>query len=246
MGIIAGAWTIVWRGTLSPNMPTPTPDFEKEFIQAIRANLLEVIIQLDAGDKNLRKKIDTFSSRFKFLKSEVEKKIREDNMFRAVFSKDPGKQKIHENIAARFIEKLPQVSDFNQLSHNGLQLLGGTVISRKDARIGGGVSRAKSIDFTWNSSVYKIYAAHKYTKNSGGAQDNQYRDLQVFIREANDSNLKNTVFLAIADGGYYQMNDSETGTTKLQRLKRLANKENVFAMPIDELESFLVELSSKN
>lgn len=101
-------------------MPTPTPDFEKEFIQAIRANLLEVIIQLDAGDKNLRKKIDTFSSRFKFLKSEVEKKIREDNMFRAVFSKDPGKQKIHENIAARFIEKLPQVSDFNQLSHNGL------------------------------------------------------------------------------------------------------------------------------
>src|SRR3989344_4476070 len=77
MGIIAGAWTIVWRGTLSPNMPTPTPDFEKNFIQAIRANLLEVIIQLDAGDKNLRKKIDTFSSRFKFLKSEVEKKIRE-------------------------------------------------------------------------------------------------------------------------------------------------------------------------
>lgn len=65
-------------------MPIPTPDFEKEFIKAIRKNLGEVIAELDRGDKNLKKKIKTFSLRFSFSEQEIENKIREDEMLRAV------------------------------------------------------------------------------------------------------------------------------------------------------------------
>ena len=224
-------------------MPTRTPDFEKEFVKAIRKNLKTVVIELENADPNLLKKIKTFATRFTFLESEVKKKIIADEMFRAHFAKDPGKQKIHENIAAAFIENLPEVSNFKQLSHDDLQILGGAVISRKEARKGGGTSNAKSLDFSWETGGVQIYASHKFTKSSGGAQDNQYKDLQDFIREANTSNRKDTIFLAIADGGYYLKNDSETGTSKLARLKKMANKESVFAVSIDELEEFLKKLA---
>lgn len=234
------------RATSLLNMSTPTPDFEKKFVAAIRKNLRDVVTELENGDKNLKKKIKTFSSRFAFVESQVKAKIRDDEMFRAFFAKDPGKQKIHENIAAAFIANIPTVSNFKQLAHDDTQLLGGAVISRKDARKGGGTSRAKSLDFYWETCGIKVYASHKYTKSSGGAQDNQYRDLQEFIREANQSNLRGAIFLAIADGKYYLTNDAETDTTKLARLKRLTNRENVFALSIAEIEAFLDELCMKS
>src|SRR3989344_3467856 len=98
-------------------MPIQIPDFESEFIKAIRRNLKEVLSQLDAEDKGLGQKIQTFASRFGLTISEVEKKIKNDETFRAVFAKDPGKQKIHENIAASFIKKISKVKKFRQLSH---------------------------------------------------------------------------------------------------------------------------------
>lgn len=219
----------------------PKPDYEGEFLRAIRVNLTKVIDQLDAGNEGLARKIGTFASRFELAIDAVEQKIRTDEMFRAFFAKDPGKQKIHENIAAAFIAGMPEVENFDQLAHDGLVVIQGAVRSRKEVRTEGATARAKTVDFTWDTRGKKIYASHKYTKHSGGAQDNQYRDLQEFIREANESNLRDTYFLAIADGDYYNSTDTNSHTTKLQHLKDLANRRNVFALSIEELETWLVE-----
>lgn len=223
----------------------PKPDYEEAFVRAIRANLVKVIEQLDAGDAGLEKKIATFSSRFAFAADAVEQKIRADEMFRAFFAKDPGKQKIHENIAAAFIERMPGVENFKQLAHDGLVVIQGAVRPRKEVRAEGATARAKTVDFMWDLHGTKIYASHKYTKQGGGAQDNQYRDLQEFIREANESNLRNAYFLAIADGDYYKSTDANAHTTKLQHLKDLANRRNVFALSIDELEAWMRDRSSR-
>ena len=99
--------------------------------------------------------------------------------------------------------------------------------------------KSKSIDFYWECGSKKFYAFHKYTKDSGGHQDNQYRDLQVFIGEANTSGIKDSYFLAIADGDYYSTNNGRARTTKIERLKQIANGKNVFAMTSDELPKFL-------
>lgn len=233
----------VWI-TVSPadlSKPMPKPDYEGEFVRAIRTNLTKVIDQLDIGDTGLSKKIGTFASRFAFAVDTVEKKIRDDEMFRAFFAKDPGKQKIHENIAAAFIECMPGVSNFKQLAHDSLVVIQGAVRSRKDVRAEGATARAKTIDFSWSFCSKDVYASHKYTKQGGGAQDNQYRDLQEFIREANESNLKNTYFLAIADGEYYGTADMNSQTTKLQHLKDISNRRNVLALSIDELEEWMKE-----
>lgn len=131
-------------------MPIPTPDFEAEFVKAIRKNLKEVVDLLDAGDKGMKQKINTLSSRFDFVDAEVEKKIRKDPLFRAFFAKDPGKQKLHENIVAEFIRQLPGVQNFKQLPHGAKQILSGAVMSRKEIRERGATRRAKTIDFEWD------------------------------------------------------------------------------------------------
>ena len=215
------------------------PDYEKEFVKAIRANLKLVLDALDSKESGLAKRINTFASRFDFAVSEVEKKIRKDEMFRAFFAKDPGKQKIHENIAARFIERISGVKSFKQLSHDSLVVLGGMISSREEALRRGAASTPKTIDFSWEYKGKTIYASHKFTKESGGAQDNQYKDLQGFIREANESGLKNTFFLAIADGAYYRLNHRGSDKTKLEHLKGIANRRNVFALSSDDLETWL-------
>lgn len=222
----------------------PRPDYEGDFVRAIRVNLTQVINQLDAKNEGLARKIGTFASRFEFAIDVVEQKIREDEMFRAFFAKDPGKQKIHENIAAAFITRIPLIENFEQLAHDGLVVIQGAVRPRKEVRAEGATARAKTIDFAWDTCGKKVYASHKYTKHSGGAQDNQYRDLQEFIREANESNRRDAYFLAIADGDYYSGTDTNSHTTKLQHLKDLANRRNVFALSIDELEEWVKEICS--
>ncbi len=220
-------------------MPSNAPNYERAFISAIRKNLDQVLAQLKARNKGLLKKIHTFTSRFGFFPKDVIKKIQNDLMFRAFFAKDPAKQKIHENIAAEFIASLPGVKKFNHLGNAELFVLRGGVLSRDEYKKSGATTKAKTIDFCWLVGKKTVYASHKYTRSSGGAQDNQYADLQEFIREANESNLPNTYFLAIADGDYYKTNDSTAGVSKLNRLKRLANKRNVFAISMVELEAWL-------
>lgn len=183
--------------------------------------------------------METFSSRFGFPIKTIKRKVKEDVMFRAFFAKDPAKQKIHENIAARFIKSLPSVRDFHQLGHAALFVLRGGILTQKEYKKSGATSKAKTIDFSWTTSKKTVYASHKYTRASGGAQDNQYSDLQEFIREANESNLPNTYFVAIADGNYYKTRDAVAGVLKTERLKRLANRRNVFSLTIGELEQWL-------
>ena len=219
------------------------PDFEKEYIKSVRENDRDVIDLLDKNDGGIIKKINNFSEKHGFSIFSIKKKIKDDPHFRAFFAKDPAKQKIHENIVAEFIKSLPGVTKFKQLSHGDTALLRGALISKKDIIKFGGQNSAKTIDFVWETKGKKIIASHKYTKEGGGAQDNQYADLQEFIREANQSNLPNTFFLAIADGDYYKKVAHSIGIKKIDRLKKIANRENVFTLSVEELETWLSQLS---
>jgi hypothetical protein len=220
-------------------MPIPIPDFEKEILDATRKNLGEVLKDLNDGEEGMTEKVKNFSELFGFTEETVRQKIKDDEMFRAQFAKHPGRQGIHEKLAAAFVEKIPGVKNFKVLAKGELQLLNGGVFAQKEVRDKGATRHAKTIDFEWETSDKKIYASHKYTKSAGGAQDNQYTDIQDFIREATQSHLPNTIFVAIADGSYYLMNDVNSKTTKLQRLKNLTNNRNVFAVSSDELEEFI-------
>ena len=115
-------------------------------------------------------------------------------------------------------------------------------MTRKELTQRGGNPAAKTIDFQWQTGKYTVYATHKYTKESGGAQDNQYSDLHLFIKEANESHSSDDAFVAIADGPYYNLPNTIRGATKIESLRQASNKRNVFACTMDDLSKLLARL----
>lgn len=67
----------------------------------------------------------SFCKKHGFPTKDVINEIKKNKYFRPVFSKDPAKQKIHENIAAKYIKGLPAVKSFVQLNHKEMVILKG-------------------------------------------------------------------------------------------------------------------------
>lgn len=212
------------------------PDYETELKAALKANVADIPKLLAAGDSNLMGKIAGFAERFGYEIGQVLIEVKNNPMFAAWFAVSPSRQNIYEVIAAKHIEKLLNVRDFRKLGTGELSVLQGSVRSRKDLVKDGGRTNAKTIDFEWKTGDKTIYVSHKYTRDEGGAQDNQYHDLQQFIREARDSTREDAVFIAIADGPYYE-------GRRITDLKNLANGRNTFAITIDELDKLLEQFT---
>ena len=207
--------------------------------------MADVVPLIEERDEETLRKIKNFADRFGFSLKVVLDEICARPVLQAVFAKEPGRQGTHEKLAASFIKKIPHVSAFGVLGKNKYVVVQGGVMLRKDARKSGTADRAKSLDFTWKLGDFEFYASHKYTKEGGGAQDNQYEDLKGFIEAANASNRRFTIFLAMADGPYYETMDTGAGVSRLQRLKDLANRRNVFAVSSYDLEAFLKDFAAK-
>ena len=181
-------------------------------------------------------RIKSYCERTGYDQCTVDKKIADDEMFRWCFVVDPIRQNISEKIAAKRIESIAGVSSFKKYGTKDLFIVAGALKKKKELK--GMKPESKSIDFGWKCGGRNFYASHKYTNESGGAQDNQYRDVQRFIAAANEVGGQD-VFVAIVDGEYYNTRDSQAEMTRRERLDQRANQNNVFVKSIDELEEFL-------
>ena len=140
------------------------------------------------------------------------------SLFIAVrLAKDPKRQNIYENIfqnylrsKGRNIEKLPS-------GGNKAIFLTKTAITKGKPQK---AESTKSMDFYEKLGNKEYYFYHKFTKDEGGAQDNQYIDLQPFIRIAKrycENKNDNNYFVAVPDGPYYN-------TERKRHLKDLASE----------------------
>jgi len=214
-------------------------DYKKEYKNKVAENVDNVLTELDTDQ--MRIKITNWANKFGYSFDIIKEKIINDEIFRCIFAKDPNKQNLHQNLAARYIASLNSISNFMVLpsgGNNALYLTNGKIFE------GGSLKQKskdiKSIDFTWNIGKYKFYASHKYTNDEGGAQDNQYKDIQDFLNHARDCNEKNVIFIAICDGNYYLRKDSQTkDSSRIERLQRLTDSKTSFVLNINELASFL-------
>lgn len=214
-------------------------NYEKAYKKQILENVEQVLSEINGSQ--MRVKIKNWADKFGYDFEQIKNKIKNDEIFRCVFAKDPAKQNIYQNIAAQIIKSTKGVSEFKVLNSGGakaLYIINGSVFAGKD--LTNKNQNAKSIDFRFKYGKFSFFVSHKYTKSAGGAQDNQYKDVQEFLREARDSTLANTIFLAICDGDFYKHKDSKTGDeSKLKRLQRLTDNRTTFAISIDELGEFL-------
>ena len=203
-------------------------NYKELYKKQIQINVKEVLKDIDTNE--MRLKISNWADKFGYNFEEIKDKVINDEIFRCVFAKEPSRQNIYQNIAAKIIESVNGIKNFKVLPSGGKNayfIINGNIFKGENL-----ISKnqdAKSIDFYF-----------KYTKDEGGAQDNQYKDVQEFLKNARDTSLKNTIFLAICDGDYYKRKDSKTGDiTKIERLKKLTDNKTVFVITIDELKTFL-------
>ena len=227
-------------------MPNSLPNFEKEFSKQQQENNKLVQDQVAQENKDMIKKIQTYCDRTGYDFDDVVRKINSDEMFAVTFATDPARQNLYENLAGDYIKSIEFISQFKKLSHSGkdaLYIIKGSVIDGETKASSGGSTEAKSIDFYWEYKDKKFYAFHKYTRESGGAQDNQYNDMKSFIENANSSAHKDHFFFAIADGEYFDTQNGQAGISKIENLKQLANNQRgVYALRLSELYELLKDM----
>lgn len=220
-----------------------TVNYKEKYHKHLIVNQLNVLDEISS--KEMEIKIANWASKFGFSYEVIKQKILSDEIFRCVFAKDPNKQNLFQKLAAEHICNISTVKEFRVLpsgGRNAIYLLNGKIFTGNQLK--NQTKEIKSIDFEWKIGSYKFYASHKYTEISGGAQDNQYRDVQEFLKHARDCNEPNTILVAICDGNYYLQKDSSTGDeTKLKRLTRLTDNKTTFVKIIDELDNFLKNFS---
>ena len=198
-----------WTGTLhegSSTMREP-PDYDAIEREQWRTNFKEVSERLRTGDLYLTNRINTFVWRFGFAAAAVKEKIRRDRMFAAWFTKEPRRQGFHEQVAADWLRKCPEVQGFRVLPKSGTEALYVT----SDGYIRAGQKSGKSLDFSWRVGTTQFYASHKYTKEGGGNQDSQFMEMLTLLEHfQRGTENASTVLVVIVDGSYYTQSKMDT------------------------------------
>ena len=179
---------------------------------------------------------------------EIRKTLSENSnaakLLRWFFYKQPIKQNYTEKMAAAYIVKYSNVTEFCNLPKSGKNskyVKSGRVISDEENKKLQepedlnplNRSAAKSIDFEFICGKFHVYASQKYTNEEGGGQNDFQRELGTFLDEAKNPSDPNDLFLAIADG---ELNKGEYW-------KNRGDKKQSFAMGIEVLPHFLRHFS---
>ena len=222
-------------------------DYDSIYKEALIANSKEVRGLVLSNDPGMEYKTSNYSEKYNIPKKFLIHRILKDPIFANQFAKDPAKQSIHQRTAGNYIKSLNCVESFIQLPAGGPNAR--YICSDGIIRIGKKLKNdtVKSIDFYWRYDEKEYYAAHKYTKDEGGAQDNQYKDLIDFLSNAAKSNYPNIYFLAIGDGPFYQRSTREEDvyySTRINFMNQIYSNDHARAITTDELEEYLVDNSS--
>lgn len=160
-------------------------------------------------DEDLKRKIQNHIQRFKdhpmFNEENLFQHLKQDCFLQSFFIKDPIKQSFHQTLAWQYLQAQLPFAEVEMPSNKKYFLSQYGVLNKEDLnRI---QSKTKSIDFIISTEENIYVCTHKYTKDSGGGQDNQYKDVQLFLtetpRQAFQYRNKNCYIVAILDGEYY-------------------------------------------
>ena len=157
---------------------------------------------------NYQEKLLKYAERHNLEYNFLQQELLENIFLIKGIAKDPQKQNYQENVAKNYIvTNYPEFTNFEILpkkSKNQLEsmyLANGQLVKESELST---TNHTKSIDFRWQYKEYFIYATHKYIKESGGGQDNQFEDVKKFLEHARQNTKNKYLFVAICDGEYFE------------------------------------------
>ncbi len=207
-------------------------NYDEKYRLAYREN----IEKIQKNPLSVAKKIRNLCSFHGLDESSVIRQIKENKLAAVLLAKDPQKQNFFEKTAAAFIKGMQGVENFRRLNKKkeAMYISAGNLLEKSQKT---GISKAKSIDFAWEYGGRKFYGYHKYTREEGGSQDNQYTDVKGFVEESREYKKADAFFIAIMDGDFYSGKNGESGKTRTQTLKDMAGANSqVLVCDINQLE----------
>ena len=166
-----------------------TAHMEKTLKEARIKNLIEVREQIHTAD--IQEKIANHIERWdgSFSAEEIEARIMTDDLVASLFAVNPLRQNICEKEAIDVLGNL--VKKMASKGKNCVRFtVDGDIVSKK------GTDTSESADCLY---LGEYYATLKYTKEEGGAQNNQYEKVNTFLRYGSI----NHKVAAIVDGPYW-------------------------------------------
>ena len=205
--------------------------------------------------KNQEKREERYAKENGVPEGYVRYKKKTDREFLLLFAQNPTRETIHQAYAIETIKKnLPYFSSFCALpagGKNAKYIVGGEIVGQEERKKAERAVKSIDAEGTINlpDSKIHVYFSLKYTKDSGGAQDNQYADLISFLKEGTKSKEKDVYFIALADGEYYQKRETKyakkEGQTRLEYLNSAFGK-HCKAAALDEIEVSIIEIILEN
>ena len=219
-------------------------DYDSEYNRKLNENILKV--RSDINEEYMQRKIENYSKKFDLPYNFVKRKIITDNIFALDFAVDPSRQTYHEEYAYKFINENPFIENMERLpqSNKGaLYIINGSLVEWTKLTAENKSENVKALDFKWNiigknEKIYTIFASHKYTKEEGGSQDNQFHDLCTSMKHAKICKNPNTYFLAIGDGPYYQKKKINN-LTRLEYMNQEFGNERCIALTSNDIDEFI-------
>lgn len=182
---------------------------EKEY--AINQNIEEIYMDYLKDEYQL--KIKNYCKKYSLDIEEINSRIRaKDRITASIFIKDPLKQNITENLISAYLKTVKLPSSGKRCVRFDSE---GNIVDAKGNNI------SKSADFY----IGGVYYTQKYTNENGGAQDNQFADVEQFLRNGSKKHKVG----AILDGNYWK-------THKRILKKEFACNPNVKITCADELK----------
>lgn len=179
------------------------PDYDAKEQELSRQFAKGVPTLLVKNNSDLLKKIQTYHYRFGYSIDEIRQKIQDDPMFAASFAKEARRTGLHEKMATDWLKKLSSVRELKTLPKSGKNAL--YVTSDGEVRRGADFRArpSKSLDFCWQTGATTCYAMHKYTREGGGNQDSQYKEMERLLQQFLRCGDASCILIVIVDGPYY-------------------------------------------
>lgn len=209
-------------------------NYDAEQTKAKKANLK--LLDDSVLTKEKKEKVKRYALKKGLSIKACEKEFRSNKLFRSLFIPDTSRQNVHEKAFGSWLQERFGEHNVFKLSNSGTTALyfekGSLNQGKKSDK-----NLSKSIDFDLVFNGKRFLISHKYTENEGGSQDNQYTDVQLFLKEAQGVKDAKTYAIAVVDGEYYQR------YSRLEFLQKLYQKKKVFVTTSDKLESLLKKIA---
>lgn len=153
---------------------------------------------------------------------EIKNLIMTDDLVASFFIKDPSKQNLTEKMFAELISNIEGVEDFEDLSSStNVYLQNGKLVRLTNRPI-----NLKTVDYMFEYKSKRYICTQKYTNEKGGAQDNQYHDVALFLQQSIGLPRAEGIAVALVDGDYYTI----PKIVALQQINRNAIVCSAFAL----------------